>query len=141
MAFALTFLLASVAVIGILYTFRNLNRLRLHAGRAQPVFAGQTACFSVGVQNSSDIERLAIRLALAGQAGTLVDALSDEIVWVSLGKPAAARGLLPMGRFTVSTSYPLGLFRAWAHVDLNMHSIVYPAPAAAQPLPGKSWRY
>lgn len=135
LAFALTFLLASIGIIGILSTFRNLNRLRFHAGRAEPVFAGKTASFAIGVQNTTRIERLAIQLALPDQAAEVVDTLDDEIVWVNLQRPATHRGVLEMGRFTISTCYPLGLFRAWAHVDLTMHCIVYPAPAPEQELP------
>lgn len=135
LAFALTFLLASIAVIGILHTFRNLNRLRFHAGRVQPVFAGQMACFSIGVQNTSDTERLALRLALPGETGEVVDALDRHIVWVSLCKKAPRRGRLEMGRFSPSTVYPLGLFRAWAHVDLGLHAVIYPQPADTRGLP------
>lgn len=46
-----------------------------------------------------------------------------------LSLAAPRRGRLELGRVTVSSSYPLGLFRAWAYVDLRMRCLVYPRPA------------
>jgi uncharacterized protein (DUF58 family) len=46
------------------------------------------------------------------------------------------RGLLYPGRFRIFTTYPLGLFYAWAIVDLDMHCLVYPKPEPGNvPLP------
>jgi uncharacterized protein (DUF58 family) len=40
------------------------------------------------------------------------------------------------GRLTLFTRYPLGLYRAWSHLDLDLHCMVYPRPAfPALPLP------
>ncbi|HEY0633740.1 MAG TPA: DUF58 domain-containing protein, partial [Gammaproteobacteria bacterium] len=39
LAYALTFLLTSVAMVSIFHTFRNLHGLTFHIGHATPVFA------------------------------------------------------------------------------------------------------
>jgi uncharacterized protein (DUF58 family) len=44
--------------------------------------------------------------------------------------PAPQRGLFRPGRFRIFTTYPLGLFYAWANVELDMSCLVYPAPEA-----------
>ena len=47
LGFILTFLLAALGVNAILHTYRNLARLRITAGRAAPVFAGDVARFTL----------------------------------------------------------------------------------------------
>src|SRR5689334_15764834 len=43
LGFILTFLLASLAITGMLYTVRNIAGLRITAARTAPVFAGENA--------------------------------------------------------------------------------------------------
>jgi len=43
---------------------------------------------------------------------------------------------MPLGRFRVFTTFPLGLFRAWSNVELDSRCLVYPRPeAGTTPLP------
>src|SRR5215813_5264447 len=55
LGFILTFLLASLQVNGMIYTFRNLANLRVSGGRARPVYAGDTAHFMVNLENGGDL--------------------------------------------------------------------------------------
>jgi len=45
LGFALTFLLAALGLTGMVHTARNLARIAISAGRAEPVFAGESAQF------------------------------------------------------------------------------------------------
>ena len=51
-----------------IHTFRNLANLRVTGGRARPVFAGDTARFTVHLENSGDADRYAIGLTHDRQA-------------------------------------------------------------------------
>ncbi|MCL5668742.1 MAG: DUF58 domain-containing protein [Gammaproteobacteria bacterium] len=133
LGFALTFLLGSLAMVSILHTYRNLSGLTFSAGRVAPVFAGEQARFAINMENPGGAGRPSIALQLPGEAPVVCDA--PQQTSVTLTRLVSQRGLLPMGRFTISTVFPLGLFRAWAHLDLDMHCLVYPRPAAPQPLP------
>ncbi len=42
------------------------------------------------------------------------------------------------GRLTLYTEYPLGLFHAWSYLHFDVRCLVYPKPAAPQPLPAAS---
>jgi uncharacterized protein (DUF58 family) len=53
---------------------------------------------------------------------------------VVLAVPAPRRGWLPLGRVMLETRFPLGLFRAWSHVELDARCLVYPRPERS-PLP------
>jgi uncharacterized protein (DUF58 family) len=139
LGFVLTFLLAGLGLNGMLYTFRNLANLRVSTMQPRPVFAGDTAEFRLRVENWSSIARFALEaVPLRGDPAPFSVKANDETI-VSVSAPAERRGLLPMGRMMLRTRYPLGLFRAWSYVDLDMHCVVYPRPedpAAPLPAPG-----
>src|SRR5579863_1005543 len=67
LAYALAFLLASVAVVTMFYTHRNLAGLRVAPGAAAPVFAGQTATFCIWLHNEGGRPRLDIDVESRGR--------------------------------------------------------------------------
>jgi len=135
LGFLLTFLLGGVGMAAMLHTYRNMSGLTFRAGRAGPVFARQPASFGFYIDNTDPLARFALSLQLDGEPPVIVDADPASSTEVTLSKLAQQRGLMAMGRITISTLFPLGLFRAWSYVDLDMHCLVYPAPAPKEPLP------
>lgn len=136
LGFVLTFLLFALAMNAMIHTFRNLANLRVSGGRAQPVFAGDVAHFLVHLDNASDAERYAIGLTGDGSSNAFVDLPPRSTVPAMAAIPAPRRGILRPGRLTLFTRYPLGLYRAWSYLDLDLHCTVYPRPAfPALPLP------
>ncbi len=138
LAFMLAFLLGGLALIAILHTYRNLAGLVIEAGRCLPVFAGEIARFQLGIRNDTAVPRLAVGLAPEGEAAMVVD-LVPGMNWVELPRPAQRRGRQQLGRVTVATRFPLGLFRAWSPFELAMGCLVYPAPAPQRGLPRPQW--
>ncbi len=134
LSFALTFLLGSLGMVSILHTFKNLHRLRFRAGRCAPVFAGQEAAFPIAVENVEG-PRFAVEFTWPGHPTLVIDLAGEGSRWVELPVKSARRGRLPSPPCTVSTRYPLGLFRAWGHVHLQMECLVYPHPAEEKGLP------
>ena len=132
LAYVLTFLLGALSVVSILHTYRNLAGLTFSAGRSLPVFAGEQAHFVIRIDNPGGV-RHAVAVCVAPQPPVLTDV--EQHAHVTLALPTARRGYLSLGRFTVSTVFPLGLFRAWSHLDLDQRCLVYPHPAAARDLP------
>ncbi|HUF81758.1 MAG TPA: DUF58 domain-containing protein [Burkholderiales bacterium] len=136
LGFVLTFLLVALAVNAMIHTFRNLANLRVTGGRARPVFAGDTAQFAVHLENGSDAGRYALGLTQDGKDCTFVDLPPNATTAASVGIPASRRGVLRPGRLTLFTRFPLGLYRAWAYLEFDMHCLVYPRPAfPGLPLP------
>ena len=134
LAYALVFTLVGLGVVSIMHTYRNLRGLGSRAGRPLPVFAGERALFPIGIVNPTRRRRYAVVLSLPGTAGSAVDLAAGEN-WVELSQAAPLRGRLFLGRFVVATRFPLGLLRAWSHIDLGMQCLVYPAPALLRVLP------
>lgn len=131
LAYALTFLLGSVLVTGILHTYRNLAGLQLYAGPVTPVFAGELAGFTVQLR-SIGRAHAALSLGWPPQALVEIDVPAHASVSTQLHLMAAQRGWLHPPRIRVETRYPLGLLVAWSWVDLAQRALVYPRPLAGE---------
>jgi len=138
LGFALTFLLAGLGLAGMVHTARNLSRIAVTAGRADPVFAGESAQFCLYLDGRSAFDRpavLARHVASGSQA--VVDIPARGIAEVLLAVPAPRRGLVTLGRVMLETRFPLGLFRAWSYIEPDARCVVYPRPERS-PLPAFS---
>ena len=135
LAYALTFLLGSLAVVSMLYTHRNLLRLRLAAGICPPVFAGEIVAFRVHLTNDSDTPRFGVAVMHDKKEIGRVDIPARGSADVHLSVPAAQRGPLAMPAVTLTTRFPLGLLYSWSRrVTLEQSCLVYPRPAGPTPL-------
>lgn len=138
LGFILAFLLGATGIQSLLHTFRNMANLRIAPGRVQPVFAGEQAQFQIRIANHAQLHRYSIGVTSDKLNAVYVDVPPADETTVTVSIPAIRRGWLRPGRLTLFTFFPVGLFRAWSYADLDMHGLVYPAPAApglALPLP------
>ena len=136
LGFVLTFLLVAMVFNAMLYTFRNLVRLRVSAGRCKAVFAGEHAQFTIHLENTEGPTRYAIGLARnrkSQSSADYADVPAGRIAALSVSIPATRRGLLRPGRLMLFTRYPLGLYFAWSYVEPDAHCVVYPRPIAGPP--------
>ena len=135
LGFALTFLLAGMGLAGMVHTTRNLARLAVSAGRAEPVFAGERAQFHLHLDNRSPFERPSILVRhVAGNAQQVLNLPALAARESVLPVPGAKRGWLRLTRVMLETRFPLGLFRAWSYIELDARCLVYPRPERT-PLP------
>lgn len=130
LAYMLAFLLASVFVVAILHTYKALAGLVVHKGRSLAVFAGEAAGFVVHIDNVSGTERSQLQVALRdSQALTIPPHSSAHVTLYSL---TGKRGRHPAGTVTLSSTFPLGLFRAWSPIRFDWNALVYPKPATVE---------
>jgi uncharacterized protein (DUF58 family) len=134
LGFVLTFLLAAMAGVAMLHTWRNLAHLKLRPGRCEPVFAGDTAQFRVVLESPSR-ERYAVAIRRRGEDPVFADVGTAEPAIASLAASAPRRGRLVCGRLEIFTRYPVGLFHAWSYFDFGLSAIVYPRPDLTAGLP------
>jgi len=143
LGYLLTFLLGSLALVSMLHTYRNLAGLNLKLTAGEPVFAGTRAPFVVSLDNSRLHDRYDVCVSLVVDVGaekqvTKVKFLSiaaDSLARVELHAATMTRGWFQLGRVTVSTRFPLGLFRAWCHLTTDARALVYPHPEGELALP------
>lgn len=129
LAFALCFLMASLGLIAMQQTHRNLLGLQISCSGGKAVFAGQDAHFQLQLHNPTRLARHAIGLRFLD---------STPVQWCDL--PAATtqattlpcatrqRGWQAPPRILISTRFPFGLFVAWSYARLDARAMVYPAP-------------
>ncbi len=136
LAFGLTFLLASTAIVSMLYTHYNLCGLQVTAGNTASVFAGQPAIFNVQVLNLKGPDRYGVQIEHNKKLVSRFDIRQNTSETGQLAVPGKTRGYLSIPDFSLSTDFPLGLLYSWSRrIRLSARCLVYPAPAASQALP------
>ncbi len=136
LAYALTFLLGSLAVVSMLYTHRNLLRLRLAAGVCAPVFSGETAVFRIYLVNDGPTPRFGVAVVHNQNQMASVDIPAHGSADVELSVITVKRGYLAFPVVTLTTRFPLGLLYSWSRrVSLEQSCLVYPRPAGPTPRP------
>lgn len=147
LTYVLTFFLGGLFLICILHTHRNLAGLIIKGAAPPPVFAGGTAQFPVTLDNRHGQARIALELVCQERATwwgnktrpprttTRIDVPAGCISQAQIILPAPRRGLLPLERVMISSTFPLGLFHAWSTLTLELACVVYPAPGGQMELP------
>jgi len=128
LVYGTAFLLGSMFIITILYTFRNLSGLTIELAESNRGFVGENVEFSVRVERPKGRGREGIQIGWPNGYKQWVEIFDDEATVVSLYVQAQERGWLQPGRMLVETYFPLGLLRAWTWVDINARALVYPRP-------------
>jgi len=131
LGFMLTFLLGGVLLVTIFHTYRNLRHLKVHLVRAQPCFAGQIQRFDISLENPDVLARTAIVMSASRQEPVFSDVAGKGATDLTITLPSRKRGPSPLGILTIETRFPLGLYRAWSYINLDVAGIVYPAPATS----------
>jgi uncharacterized protein (DUF58 family) len=134
-ALLLTFLLAGLALVAMHTCHRNLLGLTVVELSAPDSFAGEHAQLRLRLANSSTQPRLGIEIDGQGVAPVACTLPANGEVGVSLRIATPQRGLLPITRLRVLSTWPFGLFRAWTWLHLSHAVTVYPRPAGQRPLP------
>lgn len=135
LGYVLTFLLASLAIISILHTFRNIANLEIDIGRTESVFVGDEAQIAIVITNPSTLARYSIGLRYQKNDPVYTDAPIKQSVVVKFPVMVNKRGWLRLERINIFTQYPMGLFNAWSNAGLNLRCLAYPKPDHTQALP------
>ena len=135
MGFLMTFFLGALGVVAMHNTHRNLEGLIIRRGRAEAVFAGNEAIFEIIVENPSRQPRDGITITLYGKPMSRTDLAAGGIQALDYRMTAEKRGWLQAERFGVHTTWPFGLFKAWAWIYMPHPLLVYPEPASNPPAP------
>lgn len=131
---AVTFLLTGLVAAAQLHTFRNLAGIEITPLAAGETFAGGHLAFTLALHAGSATRHgIGVR---AGEAQAGGEIPAGSALTVTLDMPAPRRGRVALGRVTLTSDYPFGLWRGWAYVHFPLEGIVYPAAEiGAPPLP------
>ena len=130
LVYILLFWLISIFVSTMILTWRNLDNLHLRGAGSQPVFAGDEATFGITIESLNKAHHALWLHTKTSNNFVDCDAKSSNTTYLFV--PETTRGKVRLPRFTVETSYPLGIFRAWSYVDLDQTTLCYPRPIASE---------
>ena len=127
LVYLLAFLLASIFFITILHSYKALADLVLKKGKSKGVFAGEAAAFDIHINNPVEVERYNLNITLEQTESLSIKPQSQACV--TLYSLTKKRGWHTAGTVTLSSTYPLGLFRVWSPVRFNLKALVFPKPS------------
>ena len=133
LAMLLCFWLAGFGLVAMLQSQRQLSGLSITNAAAEPAFAGQSVALRLHIEargRTSDLR--------AGTArGPGVAAVTDQTgkLRLDLQLSAPIRGPWRAPALRLESSAPFGLFRTWTWLQLDVRTLVYPAPHGSLPVP------
>ena len=147
MAYVLVFLLSSLFMVCMLHTYKNLRGLVINTTAPSAVFAGEIAYFPLLFDNRAGTTRIGLELGpypkgmsrkerkLKENHSLLANLDSGQLAQELIPVTTIKRGSLVLGRVRITSTYPLGLFRAWSYIPTSHKCIVYPKPLGTNELP------
>ena len=126
-----TFFVSGLVAAALLHTFRNLAGIKVRPLAAGDAFAGERLAFSVELMGGASARS---EIALHARDTRVVsDVRAGAALTLTLLAPTATRGRIPLGRLTLSSDFPLGLWRGWAYVHFPLEGIAFPSPEPSVP--------
>lgn len=129
---ALTFLVAGLVAAALLQTFRNLAGIEVSPLAAGEAFAGAEIVFTLSLANPGPARQGIVVVPRSGRSVT-IDLPAGATRQVQVTVAAPRRGRVALGRVTLATDFPLGIWRGWAYVHFPLAGIAYPTPEAPPP--------
>jgi len=124
--YIISFWLASLLLINVLYSYRNLSGLKIELLGPGVCFAGQSC--PVSLRASGEGGRESIYVGWKGVDLALLNLYASNSIELKIAYPAPRRGRLQPPRLDVLTRYPAGLVVSWAYARLDIQAIVFPQP-------------
>lgn len=138
LGYALCFLLTGLFAASLLHTYRNVAGLKCEKITSAHTFAGEDAHFRINMANDSALDRVGIMIK-STDTSDVIDIKTDASEQAVLVKATTERGTRKLGRLTITSTYPLGLWRCWCYVHSDAETIVYPKPEdSPPPMPAQS---
>lgn len=135
LGYALCFLFTGLFAASLLHTYRNVAGISIMQIATKDTFAGEPAEFTLTLSNPSTGIRHGVALR-AGDISTLTELKSNQQTQAILAMPTQSRGVCRLGRVTIQSDWPLGLWTCWSYLHVAREALVYPKPETdAPPLP------
>jgi uncharacterized protein (DUF58 family) len=137
LALMLCFMLCGVTLVSMHECHGMLSGLKLLRAEVDNTFAGQLGDLQLYFENEQRRARSGLTLRSPGCVPSYFHLAPGGTQMVRLAFQAGARGRQRIDRLELSSSAPLGLFRAWTWLHLPLDAIVYPVPAGTRSLPAR----
>lgn len=127
LGYALSFILTGLFASCLLHAYRNLNGVEIQNITATDCYAPGPQIFCVDAACNDKRKRYSIQISSADSSDQF-DLAPHSQSRAHLAVNGLSRGQHMLGRLTVSSTFPLGLWRSWAYLHTPVGSYVYPQP-------------
>ncbi len=139
LGYALCFLLTGLFAATLLHTYQNLAGLGIRHIDSTDTFAGDQLIFKITLGNLRTQSRHGIRISNDDGFYTRVRVDGENTTDAMLSINTQFRGPQRLGRLTLQSDWPLGLWTSWSYLHVRAHGLVFPAPESdPPPLPSVS---
>lgn len=148
LGYLLTFLLFGLFLVTMLHTYRNLAGIAYLGADAKPVIDGEAVAFVLAFDNRGQPQRHSVEFSHRPpregrwwqrrriRKTVFANLEAERLARVTLHVPSAGRGWLRLQGIRLTSTFPLGILRAWAYfTDPAAAALVYPRPEGSLPLP------
>lgn len=129
LALVFSYFLIALFLVAIIHTFSNMHQLQLSFVESEPGFAEQSTRVTLKLIPGPK-DRIAINIGWPKEQRQIVTLPANESVALELFVTCKQRGWYRPPRLIIKSTYPLGLWRCWSHIDLNIRVLTYPKPLA-----------
>lgn len=126
----LSLLLLSVFNTCIIYSYQNLAGLTISSKSCPQAYAGETLVFPVRLYAKQP--QFSVLINYPNNQIKRIEKVTKESETTLIPFDNSRRGIIFPGRLKIESRYPLGLCRAWSHVDLDNQHLVFATPLDAQ---------
>lgn len=138
LGYALSFILVGLFASCLLSTYLNLTQLSINSINSDDTFAGSAVEYQVEIRELRGRSRYSIELCAMGACSHL-DITANQSATAELRRSENSRGVHQLGRITISSDFPLGLWRGWGYIHAVTNTYIYPRPESpATTLPRNS---
>ncbi|MFK8076707.1 MAG: DUF58 domain-containing protein [Granulosicoccus sp.] len=128
LGYALCFILSGLFAATLLHTYKNLAGVEVHAIDKINAFAGDKVSFLVTLSNTLNDFRHGIRVSDDHGARLLTQIEPCDKTQAMLTRTVQTRGKSHLGRITLQSDWPLGLWTCWTYLHTPIAALVYPKP-------------
>lgn len=127
----LCFFLVALFLLNLFVAYLNFSKLAVQLGKTHHVYAGEQVQLPLWLNHSEQDEQSPQGLFEFGfWQHTPLFAKDVSVLQnpVQVNWDALERGKVDIPRVTISSFYPMGLFRCWTHLDFDTQVLAYPVP-------------
>lgn len=126
LGYALSFILIGLFASCLLATYMNIAQLQMAAVTTTDTFAGDSLEFDITMREKNSRYRHSITVTDASGAKDTNDLKPNTTATANLHLANSQRGVYALGRLTISSDFPLGLWQGWGYVHAKTSGHVYP---------------
>ncbi|OED39041.1 hypothetical protein AB833_15965 [Chromatiales bacterium (ex Bugula neritina AB1)] len=133
LGYALSFIFIGLIASCLLSTYLNLAQLQFTCAHAADCHACSPQNFSVTLRDPLQRQRHSITVTNADGIADTIDLKPGAEANITLQLVPKNRGTHALGRLTISSNFPLGLWRGWGYMHTPVSAYVYPNPETPCP--------